>query len=217
MAIKFYKAVTDDGGTMGEQIASGEKGALFPLVTSSDRHDGIITHRKFYIESDSSIGIDVGIDGGSIFPVCIFESSGDAEVVGDLTGSERKYGVGKIVKAIDSSDNSETVNGSGGLSDIKKVVIEDDTVGDTYFIVNDKANIDDNTVVISAVNTVTEGIELTFSTALQYYGVIDNYIYSLVSTTIAQDGHVSFWIKETVLAGTVTEIGYNTFPIMTVY
>lgn len=217
MAIKFYSAITDTGGAIGAEIASGAIGALLPTVSSSDRASGITIHRKFYIESDSAIGIDVGIDGAGLFSACMFESAGDAEVVGDLTGSEIKYGSGQIVKLEDSVASTETVNGAGGLIDIKKITVEDDITGDVYFRSGDRVHVDSNIYTILSVASVAEGTEITLNANEVYYGAIGKTAYSNVSTTIGAGLYIPFWLKITVQPSTITSVEYSTFSIATVY
>lgn len=217
MAIGFYKAVADVGGLIGQAISSGVKGELLPEISSTDRTAGITIHRKFYIASDDAISIKVGLNGYGLFSATVFESASDAEVVGDLTGSEVKYGAGKIVKLEDSTTATETVNGAGGLIDILKVTVEDDVTGDVYFRAGDTFNIDSNAYTISSVASVAEGTEITLTASASYFYAIDKFGFSSISTSILASGTTPFWLKVTVQPDTVTSLEYNTFSIATVF
>lgn len=217
MAIKFYDAVADIGGAIGVEIPSGVKGALLPKVGSLDRQTGITIHRKFFIESDETIGLTVGLDGDGLFSACLFQSAGALDEVGDLTGSEVKYGGGAIVKLEDSLGSTEVVNGAGSLIDIHKVTVEDDVTGDTYFRGGDTFHIDSNIYLIQSVATVAEGTELTLATDAVYFHAIGKWGYSNLSDTISIGSNEPYWLKITVQPGTVTPIEYSTFSIVTVY
>jgi len=91
MAITRHKAVADTGGAIGDEIQSGVSNALFPEVTLANQSAGATISRKYYIANSS--GTDVVISNLSmhedtVFDAILFESSGDSQVVGDLTGSE---------------------------------------------------------------------------------------------------------------------------------
>ena len=91
MALTYHKSTTDSGGAIGSEIASGTVNALFPEVLLSEQSTGATISRKFYIKNDTAS--DVSISNLSketdvVFDSILFESSGDAQVVGDLTGSE---------------------------------------------------------------------------------------------------------------------------------
>lgn len=217
MAIKFYDAVADTGGALGVEIPSGIKGVLLPKVSSTDRATGITVHRKFYIESDETIGLTVGLNGDGLFSACLIQGTGDAQVVGDLTGSEDKFGGGYITQLEDSLGATETVNGVGGLIDIKKVTVADDVTGDSYFRAGDRFHIDTNIYIIQSVTPVAGGSEITLASNATYYYAIGKWGYSNLSDTITVDTHNSYWLKITVQANTITPIEYSAFAIVTVY
>lgn len=89
--ITYHKAVTDEGGAIGAEISSGAVDALLPQVTLAQQTAGATISRKFYIAnsgaSDEVIS-NLSMDAFTVFAAILFESSGDAQVVGDLTGSE---------------------------------------------------------------------------------------------------------------------------------
>ena len=88
--IAFYKAIGDTGGAIGTEIGSGDVGTILPKITLADQNDGVVIDRKFYLKNNNT-RIESGVltfESAAPFTAIIFESSGDAEVVGDLTGSE---------------------------------------------------------------------------------------------------------------------------------
>ena len=91
MAITYHKASADEGGVIGAEITSGTVANLFSEITLANQSAGATISRKFYIAN--SDGSDVLISNFSLmastpFTAILFESTGDAQVVGDLTGSE---------------------------------------------------------------------------------------------------------------------------------
>ena len=88
--IAIHKAVADAGGAIGDEIGSGEVAALIPKTTLADQNDGATILRKFYLKNTntrSEVGT-ISLEASTPFTAIIFASSGDAEVVGDLTGLE---------------------------------------------------------------------------------------------------------------------------------
>lgn len=89
--ITYHKATADTGGAIGTQILSGVVAALLPAITTADQTAGVTISRKFYIASSAASDVNISnlsLDSYSVFATILFESSGDAQVVGDLTGSE---------------------------------------------------------------------------------------------------------------------------------
>lgn len=216
MALKFYNSALETGGVIGTEVGSGTKGALLPKVSSLNRQTGITIHRKYYIHSSEAIGLTVGLNQSGLFSSCTFESASDAEVVGDLTGSEVKYGAGIIVKAEDTLANTETVNGTGGLINLKKVTVADDITGDVYFRAGGNFYIDSTAYLIDSVTSVAEGTEITLLVESEYFYTIGKNGYSAVATSITADGTIPLWLKVTVQPNTVEEVEFSTFSIMTV-
>ncbi len=108
MALTYHKAATDEGGTIGDEIFSGDIDALFSEVTLAEQNAGATISRKFYIaNSDTSEVLISNLSKVSdvVFASILFESTGDAQVVGDLTGSE-----------VDESPVYVTIPGSGHKS-----------------------------------------------------------------------------------------------------
>ena len=90
MAITWHKAVLDEGGAIGDEIFSGEVGTLLPKVTLAQQSGGAIIYRKFYLANDDSVDQTVELDLTSIsaFAAIVFKATDDAEVMGDLSGTE---------------------------------------------------------------------------------------------------------------------------------
>jgi len=108
MALKYHKAIADTGGVIGSEIFSGDVGTLFPEILLSEQSAGATISRKFYIANDGAEDVlisDLSKDSTSVFTAILFESTGDAQVVGDLTGSE-----------VDESPITVTIPASGHKS-----------------------------------------------------------------------------------------------------
>jgi len=91
MALTYYKAVADAGGAKGSQIFSGIVDTILPEITLANQTAGVVISRKFYIansEASDVIVSNLSMDDYTVFATILFESSGDTQVVGDLTGSE---------------------------------------------------------------------------------------------------------------------------------
>ena len=89
--ITYHKAIADTGGAIGTEIDSGIVGELLPEVTLAQQSSGATISRKLYIKNDGLTDFEISnlsMDASTPFTAILFESSGDAEVVGDLTGSE---------------------------------------------------------------------------------------------------------------------------------
>lgn len=91
MALTYHKSATDLGGAKGAEIFSGDINTLFGEITQAEQLAGATVSRKFYIANSAASDVLVSalsMDAVVIFDCILFESSGDAQVVGDLLGSE---------------------------------------------------------------------------------------------------------------------------------
>lgn len=88
MSVLFHKAEGDTGGAIGVEIGSGSVGVLFPTISEANLTDGEIIYRKLYLKSDRDETGSIALAESLPFDAILFEGSGDAQVVGDLTGSE---------------------------------------------------------------------------------------------------------------------------------
>lgn len=214
MALTFYKSQTDSGGIEGVVITSGVKGALLPLVTAQDRLNGVTIHRKFFIKPDVDTALKIGIDTDGQFNATIFEETLYGEDVTALTGTETKYGASEIIRLEDSATLFETVNGAGGLADIKKIRVKYDDHSDVLFRVGDFIRIGTAVASISAVTDTTTDWEITLSSPITYAGVIGTEAFSVIDVaTMTANTVKGFWIKIVVDAGDLTAVDYNTIGI----
>ncbi len=220
MALEFYKAISDDGGVIGEQISSGVTGALLPEITKNDRLNGVVIHRKFYIKNLSTlIALHTSLDELGEFNACLFLSAGDTEVVGDLTGTEDKYGASEITYVEDTTGHTETENGVGGLSDIKKVRVKKNS-DFTFFRVGEKVGIGGSTGEIGTLSTVTDlgsEIELEFSSELTYKHAIGLNAHSYIQSSVDTAVSIPFWLQVKVDANASTSSTFNALSLALVY
>lgn len=220
MALALYKAVADIGGAKGDQIASGIRGALLPDLTASERLSGIEIFRKFYIENTgTTISLQTALDQVGEFDGCIFLSTGDAQVVGNITGSEPRYGASEITALEDSGTLTETVNGAGGLADIKKIKVKDNQ-NFTLFRVADKVGIGGPNGQIGIIETIVDlgaELEITLQTPLTYTLAIGMNAHSYIETSILTDAHESFWVEVKVEPNASTSSTFNALSLALVY
>lgn len=121
--ITFYDAVADTGGALGSELTSGTVGELLPEVTKANQLAGVTIYRKFYLVNDvaSAIPVILTIGTPSAFTAIVFESGGDSEVVGDLSGSETNESPITVdvpsaghtsfwLKIVVASSSTETIN-----------------------------------------------------------------------------------------------------------
>lgn len=214
MALEFYKSLTTDGGIEGSIIYSGVKGALLPLVTSQNRLLGVDIHRKFFIKPDVDTALKIGLDTYGVFNAVIFEETTYGENVSALLGTETKYGASKIVQLEDSATLTETVNGAGGLADIKKIRVEKDEHSFVLFRVGDFIRIGTELATINAVTDVITHWEITLTTPITYAQLIGSMAFSVIDVATITAGTVKgFWILVKVSAGDTSTLDYNTLGI----
>ncbi len=86
--IKWYKAAVD--GSRDTEIHSGDIGSILPEIFLIDQAAGKIYTKKFYIENTGAteLASTLTLTGASVFTTVIFESTGDGQTEGDLSGSE---------------------------------------------------------------------------------------------------------------------------------
>lgn len=221
MAIEYYKATADTGGVIGTQILSGVRNALLPKLTAGQRLSGINIKRKFYTKNTGAGSIDLilAMDNHGEFEAVMFESTGDAQVVGDLTGSEDRYGACPIVQLEDTISTTETVNGAGGLVNIKKIVV---TEHPDYVVyrVGDKIGIGGALGEVAEISVVTDlgsTTEITFLTEITYFGAIGKMAHSYIENTIATTAHASYWLEVIVPANSTTSVTANPISLAEVY
>lgn len=216
--IKIHKADSDAGGVLGTELTSGAISEFLPTILKNDMLVGVTTFRKLYAVNDTtSISVRFGIeDGGEFDLIAIFESTGDAQLVGDLTGAETKYGATVITKAIDSSATEETVNGAGSLVDIKKIVIPKIgsyvlyRVGEFIYFANR----------VGKIQTVTDlgtEFEIELETATTYAFTIGEFAQTHIIMQVPTAGHSSMWVEQYIASGESTPANYNATKLLVDY
>jgi len=193
MAYTYYKATTDDGGTIGIQIASGEVNALFDLLTIAQQTSGISKNRKMYIESDADITAYIGLKTTGLHDSTVFESSGDAQVVGDLTGSEDKYGC-----AVITASTTTTFTFDNTLQ------------SEILFRAGDKLVYDNVLYDITSVVTDT----VTFSPAMSATPTVGNTITSVFEFALLAGVPKSLWRKNVYPSSVASVSEYNSVDIL---
>lgn len=221
MAVEFYKAVGDTGGAIGDQISSGVRGALLPKVMTAQRASGADIFRKFYIKNAGTDSIDLKIALSDIgeFDAVIFESASDAEVVGDLTGSETKYGAAEITYLEDSGGLNETVNGAGGLVDIKKIRVIKDT-NFTIFRISDTIGMGGVLGDLAMIDTITDlgsELEILLVGAIDYSQNIGKKAHAYISATLASGATKPYWVQVKISANSTTLSTINPLPLAVRY
>jgi len=89
--ITYHKAVSDLGGAIGDEISSGVVNEVLPEISLANQSSGATISRKFYIANSGATDVAISslsLSTSTVFTSILFESTGDAQVVGDLTGSE---------------------------------------------------------------------------------------------------------------------------------
>lgn len=197
MALTWYEAVSDDGGAAGSQITSGTVNQLFPALTASERLIGSDKYRKVYLESDTAVTVYVGLQTNGLFNACLFESSGSAEAVGDLTGSENRYGAGYI--------------NSG--STVDQVVVNDDADW-TKFRASEFIAYGTDVVQIDSITDLGGTLQINLASSLSIAPDEGEYITSVIPITLPSATKVPFWMEIKVAAGSVKDDDYNTVGII---
>lgn len=222
MGLTYYKATADTGGVKGTQIQSGFRGALLPKLTSAQRTAGITIFRKFYVENNGAdtISLNLALDNHGEFDAVFFASTGDAQVVGDLTGTETRYGASKVVGLEDSSAVTETVNGAGGLSNIKKIVVTKNT---NYVIFRNGESIGiggatGEVGVIESISDLGATLEITLVTPLTYVvSSIGQFAHAYTTSSLATTVHTSFWLQVIATPNSITLSTANPVSMAEIY
>lgn len=96
----YYNSNTD--GTFNSVITSGTINAVFDTLPFADRVAGVDDFGKIWIESDTTETLYIGLNQESDYNSCVFVSAAEADAVGDLTGSEARYGQLTVISATTS-------------------------------------------------------------------------------------------------------------------
>ncbi len=221
MALLYYKADTDSGGVKGSSLPSGVRGAILPDLSNLDRVNGIEIYRKFYTinTGDDEIALKIALDDYGLFDAIIFESTGDAMVVGDILGTEDKYGAAIVVKLEDTTTASETTNNTGGLIDIKKITVETPP-NYTIFRAGDKIGMGGALGEIATISSVAVNgseTEITLSIEITYDPKIGSFAHSYIEKSIISTEWDSYWVLVKVAAGSSSTATLNGISLATVY
>lgn len=199
MAFTWHKSITDDGGAIGAEITSGTVGAIFPALTTAERIAGDDKLRKIYITSDADVTAFITLGSTGLYNAGIFPSGGSAEVVGDLTGAEDRYGASEVVSAtttvITVTNNPDWVFFRAG----------------GYLIYSTE---------VSAISTVTDNgngtSEVTLSAALPSAPVAFEYVSSAFPIVMTSGTDYPLWRHNKVPSGSARTADYDTIEILAV-
>ena len=195
MAYTFYKAKTD--GTVDVQITSGQVGALFSTLTSQERIAGDTEFAKVWLSADADITSFVGLNSPSPYSSNVFVSASDTDAVGDLTGTEVRYGALKVVSCT-ATALILTKNADYDL------VRNSDTL-----IVASKAY-DLNSLVDNGDGTITVGSAVNFSPV----ATVGAWVTSVFQLNLVTGTPKPFWREEKVAAGAAYVSEYATADIL---
>ena len=179
MAYKFYNSNVD--GTKNIEISSGQVGSLFSTLTTTERINGDTEFAKAWIESDVDKTVYIGILDPMPYESTVFLSASDTDAVGDLLGTESRYGAMKVVSAtateIIVTNSSQIMVRSGD-----KIMID----GVDYAV----ATVVDN----GTTSTITT------TSSIVTPPVADDYITSMFAITLVANTAKPFWREEIVPA-----------------
>lgn len=215
MKVEYYKSIADNGGAIGTRISSGVVNELLPGVTTQQMIDGANIHRKIYIKNIGQVGdVMVGLSTLGLFNASIFASTGDTQIVDDITGTENKYGASLISKLIDSNANEETINGTGGLINIKKIVVAKNA-SFTFFRVGEKVRIGKYFGEIQSISDLVTDLEITLVNFVPYGYEIGKHAVSCIVSNLATNAHASYWVNILVLPGSIETEHLNSIMLST--
>ena len=195
MAYTFYRSKVD--GAIDTAIVSDEVGALFSTLTSQERIAGDDEFSKMWLMSDVDITSFIGLNSPSPYSSCVFASASDADAVGDLTGTEARYGALKVVSC-SATALIVTKNTDWDL------VRDGDTV-----VVSAKAY-DINGLVDNGDGTVTLSSAVDFSPL----PVTGDWVTSIVQINLVTATARPFWREEKIAPGSPYVSEYATADIL---
>ena len=198
--VTFNKSATDDGGAIGTALTDGGVDELLPAVSSQDRLHGVTIHRKMWITSDTDLSILSSLSNEGQYDACWFESAGANDVVGDLTGTETKYGASPIV--------SNTVNTAVVTNNATDVILR----------ANDYAYIGADIVQVTSVTDKGDGTsDVVFSPDIPAGDHSGTSFSTLINKTFVATTGVPFWVKIQIPALASLTSNFNTIQFLTVY
>ena len=195
MAYTFHNAKAD--GSVDAQITSGQVNSLFTTLTSQERIAGDQEFAKFWLSSDADISSFVGLNAPSPYSSNVFLSANEADAVGDLTGSEVRYGALAVVSC--------TATALVLTKNTDYELIRD---GDTV-IVAAKAY-DLNSLTDNGDGTITVGSSINFSPVAS----AGTWVTSVFQMDLTTATPKPFWREELVAAGSAYVAEYATASIL---
>ena len=189
----FYDVVNSQtDGSKGAQITSGQVGIILPELTSQDRVSGVTRLEKFYFQSDTSQDVFFGLSDNGDFDTRIIDSTGTAEVAGDVAGSRRRYGCAEIVS-----------NSATGCVIKHNPNVDLFQAGD-FILVGD---------IVAKINTITANNAdrtIDYVSDIPYTDQVGTKAVSVIKKSISANDGVPVWIEEVVPAGASASQTYTT-------
>lgn len=197
--ITFYKAVDSvTDGSKGAQVTSGEVGAILPALTSQQRISGITQLEKFYVQSDVTLDIFIGFTSLGLFNATMIDSTGVAEVAGDVSGASPRYGSAQII----ANDANGCTIAHNATTDL--------------FRVNDYILIGSVVAQIATITDNTTDRVITYAFAIPYVDQVGTNATSLISKSLGANVAEPLWCENIVQAGAPATQTYDTIPIVVV-
>jgi len=184
-------------GTIGDAITSGTVGALFTTLTAQERVAGDQEFSKVWITSSASLTAYIGITEPSPYSSNVFVSASDSDAVGDLTGSEDRYGALEVVSCIATL---LVVNNNADYTLAR--------VGDTIIVDGSAYEIDtvtDNGDDTSDIEATIDFVSLPSA---------DDWVSTVFSLALTASTAKPFWREEKVVAGASWYGEYATCDIL---
>ena len=202
MTIEFFASADDAGGAIGTQIASGALNALFKEVTAPELLAGVEEYRKIWLKTDEDKEVYSFMLNDGLYDVAVFESANpDTDVVGDLTGAERKHSPALVTA---STTTSVTVS----YDDTMQSYVLDDIIriDALYNVVDSFLDNGDGTGTITVRNTI--------DSPATYIGT---YLTTMINKVYTNNVASAFWIKLKIASGSNYISDTDNLPLRNVY
>ena len=197
--ITYFKAVdSDTDGSKGAQITSGQVDGILPYLTSQQRITGITQLEKFYVQSDVGLDIFIGFTDLGLFTAGMIDSTGVAEVSGDVSGASPRFGSANII--------SNTADGC--------VIAHNPTID--LFRAGDFILMGDVVVEIDTITANTTDRTIVFLFSIPYVDLVGTNATAVIQKTLLADVGLPLWIENIVPAGAPATQTYNTVPLVIV-
>lgn len=193
---KVVNSITD--GSRGVSITSGEVDAILPYLTSQQRITGITQLEKFYITSDITLNVFVGVTSLGLFTASLIGSANAGEVASAITGANDRHGSSKIL--------SNTASGC---------VIEDDPIV-TRFRVGDLVLVGNVVVEIATITAQGANRTITYLHPIANVDLVGTNATTMLQMVLTANVAVPLWIENIIPPSAVATQTYNTLPIVIV-